>query len=151
MMKLPQANKPKAMPATFTIGYAGKTIDGFVGELLAAKVDRVVDVRALPLSRKKGFSKTSLGEALASKGIEYVHLREAGNPFRDQKGDIETCLALYAKHLDANPEVVTDVEAVLDGHRAALLCFEADACECHRSIIVDRLLTRNPKRTVRHL
>ena len=136
---------------TFTIGYAGKTVAEFVRLLDEAGVDRVVDVRALPLSRRRGFSKTALGAALAEHGIEYVHLRAAGNPFRDQKHDIKRCLGLYAGHLDANPEVVTEVERALHGHQAALLCFEADACECHRSIIVDRLLVNDPRRAVRHL
>lgn len=136
---------------TFTIGYAGRTVPEFVQLLEDAGVDRVVDVRALPLSRRKGFSKTALGAALAKHGIEYVHLRAAGNPFRDQKNDIKRCLTLYSGHLDKNPEVVTEVEAILNGHKAALLCFEADACECHRSIIVQRLLAKDPRRSVRHL
>lgn len=135
----------------FTIGYSGRTLDGFVSTLLDAKVDRVVDVRALPLSRRKGFSKTPLSEALTSKGIEYVHLREAGNPFRDQKNDISKCLVLYAGYIATNPGVVAKVEAALDGHRAALLCVEAKACECHRSVIVEGLIARNPTRTVSHL
>ena len=143
--------KPKAGPAVFTIGYAGKALDTFMKELLDAQVDRVVDVRALPLSRRKGFSKTPLSEALTGKGIEYVHLREAGNPFREQKGDLETTLGLYAAHLDTNPEVIVKVEAAIAGHRAALLCYEANASECHRSVIVSRLLARDPGRTVHHL
>lgn len=136
---------------TYTIGYAGRTLTEFVRLLEDSGVDRVVDVRALPLSRRKGFSKTALGATLAEHGIEYVHLRAAGNPFRDQKADIKRCLMLYSGHLDANPEVVTQVEDVLQGHNAALLCFEAEACDCHRSIIVERLRAKDPRRSVRHL
>jgi uncharacterized protein (DUF488 family) len=136
---------------TFTIGYAGKSLADFVKALHAAGVQRVVDVRALPLSRKKGFSKTSLGEALSKESIEYVHLRVAGNPYRDQKNDIKACLALYSSHVDEHPEVVEAVEAAVVGRRAALLCFEADACDCHRSEIVKRLTARDPRREVRHL
>lgn len=141
----------KTAPSTFTIGYEGKTVDRFMRQLEVAGVNRVVDVRALPLSRRRGFSKTALSEALASKGIEYVHLRQAGNPYRAEKDDIRKCLALYAAYLDATPGVVADVEAVLDGHRAALLCFEADPDECHRSIIAKRLTQRDPARKIRHL
>ena len=138
-------------PVTFTIGYAGRTLADFLDALVDAGVDRVVDIRALPLSRRKGFSKTALGDALAQKGIEYVHLRSAGNPYRDKKNDIERCLAMYAGHLDENPMVLDEVDAALDGHRAALLCVEAEACECHRSVIVDRLQGRHPRRVVRDL
>lgn len=147
MISMPSARSP----ATFTTGYAGKSLDTFMTELLGAEVDRVIDVRALPLSRRKGFSKTQLSEALAARGIEYIHLREAGNPFRDQKGDLDECLRLYARHLDASPEIIVNIEAALAGHRAALLCYEADARECHRSIIVSRLLARDPERPIHHL
>ena len=91
----------KTKTQTWTIGYAGRNAPEFVEVLTAAGVDLVVDVRALPLSRKKGFSKTSLRENLQAAGIEYLHLRSAGNPFRDQKHDVERCLGLYGQHLDA--------------------------------------------------
>lgn len=140
-----------ASDVTFTIGYAGKSVSEFVGALRRAGVERVVDVRALPLSRKKGFSKTALGQALSKADIEYVHLRVAGNPYRDQKADVARCLALYSSFVDEHPEVVQAVETAVDGRAAALLCFEADACECHRSVLIDRLKARNPRRRVRHL
>jgi uncharacterized protein (DUF488 family) len=119
--------------------------------LREAGVERVVDVRALPLSRRKGFSKTPLRQALSEGGIDYVHVRAAGNPFRGQKSDIKTCLALYTKHLDAHPEVLNEVEMAIKGHRAALLCVEGDVHSCHRSVLMDRLLARDPKRVVKHL
>jgi uncharacterized protein (DUF488 family) len=138
-------------PVTFTIGYEGKKLDEFLSLLVEAGVDRVVDVRALPLSRRKGFSKTPLGGALAANGIEYVHVRAAGNPHRDIKDDSERSLALYARHIDANPDVLVAIEAAIEGRRAALLCMEADAQRCHRSIIADRLCRRDPRRIVRNL
>ena len=133
------------------VGYSGKRIGGFVEILRAAGVDLVVDVRELPLSRAKGFSKSPLRAALADAGIEYVHLRAAGNPYRDRKSDIQTCLAMYASHIDSHPTVLDDVDRVIAGRRAALLCVEATACECHRSILADRLLRKHPGRTVQHL
>lgn len=136
---------------TFTIGYAGKSVDVFVQKLRAAGVKQVVDIRALPLSRKKGFSKTSLGSTLADADIEYLHLRVAGNPFRAQRANVAACLALYSKYVDDHPEVVDAVETAVHGGRVALLCFEAEACDCHRSVIVERLALRNPRQRVRHL
>lgn len=121
--------------AIFTIGYEGRSLDEFIGALRANKIDRVIDVRELPLSRRRGFSKSPLGEALAGEGIDYVHLRIAGNPYRALRDDIEKCLALYRTHLEASPEVIVDVRDAARGHRAALLCFERDAHTCHRSIL----------------
>ena len=140
-----------AKAVTFTIGYAGRTLGEFVAALVEAEVDRVIDVRELPLSRRKGFSKTLLSQALARRGIEYVHLRAAGNPYRDKKQDVEHCLALYAGHLDDHPAVLTEVNAAATGRRAALLCVEAEACHCHRSVIADRLRRLHPRRDVRNL
>jgi len=123
----------------------------FMEKLLKAGVDRVIDVRALPLSRRKGFSKTALGEALATNGIEYVHLREAGNPYRDKRNEIDKCLALYRGHLDRHPGIVDAVDDLLAGHKAALLCVEGAADRCHRSVLVERLRAKHPRRKVMHL
>ena len=64
----------------FTIGYEGTTMPEFVSALQAAGVQRVIDVRALPLSRRPGFSKSPLRAALEEAGIEYVHLKALGTP-----------------------------------------------------------------------
>lgn len=123
----------------FTVGYEGRDLAEFVAVLKAAGVDRVIDVRELPLSRRKGFSKTALSNALSDVGIGYVHLRSAGNPYRDQRADVARCLKLYAGHLQRSPEIVDEVLAAARGHRAALLCVERDACNCHRSVLAAQL------------
>src|SRR3569833_4579530 len=64
----------------FTIGYEGATMDEFIGALQRAGVKRIIDVRALPLSRRPGFSKTPLKGALDEAGIEYLHLKALGTP-----------------------------------------------------------------------
>lgn len=140
-----------ARRVAFTVGYEGRTIDEFIAILLRARVQRVVDVRALPLSRRRGFSKTALGKALTARGIEYLHVRAAGNPYRDLRQDPERCLSLYAKHLDGLPEVLDEVELAVNGRRSALLCFEARHDHCHRSVIAKRLGRRGSGRTVKHL
>ncbi len=45
------------------------------------------------MSRRKGYGKTALNEALGTAGIEYVHMRALGNPksFRDQIREILEC------------------------------------------------------------
>ncbi len=123
----------------------------FVRVLQDARVERVVDVRALPLSRRRGFSKTPLSRALAVEGIEYVHVRAAGNPYRDLRDEPERCLALYAAHLDGNPAVLVEVEEALNGSRSALLCMEANHEHCHRSVIAARLKRGSARGRVRHL
>src|SRR5437667_11304278 len=64
----------------FTIGYEGATAPEFIAALKKAGVERVIDIRALPLSRRPGFSKSPLKVALEDSGIEYVHLKALGTP-----------------------------------------------------------------------
>ena len=72
----------------FTLGYDGLTIDAFIARLQAAQVKTVVDVRELPLSRKKGFSKTAFCTALATHGIAYLHPPPWVAVRRSQKGQV---------------------------------------------------------------
>jgi uncharacterized protein (DUF488 family) len=58
----------------FTIGYEGATQAELIAALRAAGVARVIDVRAVPMSRKPGFSKNVLAAGLAEAGFDYVHL-----------------------------------------------------------------------------
>jgi uncharacterized protein (DUF488 family) len=134
--------------ALFTIGYEGRSVDELIAELVGAGVQRVIDIRALPLSRRRGFSKTPLREALAGAGIDYVHLKEAGNPYRELRDDPERCLALYRAHLDESPQVVAQVQDAAAGRRAALLCLEREPEVCHRSIVAAALAKRMKTRPV---
>jgi uncharacterized protein (DUF488 family) len=68
------------MSVLYTIGYEGADIDRFIATLKAVEVTVVADVRAVALSRKRGFSKTALRARLAAEGIAYVHLVELGDP-----------------------------------------------------------------------
>jgi hypothetical protein len=64
----------------FTISYEGRTADDLPASMAASGVTTVIDVRDLPLSRKRGFSKTALASLLAQSGVDYVHERGLGNP-----------------------------------------------------------------------
>lgn len=135
----------------FSVGYEGRELDDFVALLVRSGVERIVDVRALPLSRRRGFSKTPLKKALAARGIDYVHLRDAGNPYRDLRDDPARSLRLYEKYLDAHPAVLDDVEEALSERSAALLCLEARPEHCHRSVISKKLGARRPRWKITHL
>ncbi len=68
------------MKEVATIGYQGTTVQDFLRTLKKAKVDLVVDVRAVASSRLPGFSKSRLAANLAEAGIDYEHLRSLGTP-----------------------------------------------------------------------
>lgn len=125
----------------FTIGYEGATMDEFLGALREAKVERVIDVRALPLSRRPGFSKTPLRNALAEVGIDYVHLRALGTPAdgraaarAGQKAELER---IYAGQLELPEAMVAadEMKRLAAEKPSALLCFERDPACCHRTLL----------------
>ncbi|WP_260598981.1 DUF488 family protein [Sphingomonas endolithica] len=126
----------------FTIGYEATTMADFLAALSKAGVKRVIDVRALPLSRRPGFSKTSLAASLFEAGIGYVHLKALGTPKpgRDaaKKGDVATLEAVYAEQLEL-PEAQVQAAQMLElaaEMPSALLCFERDPCHCHRTLLL---------------
>lgn len=131
-------------PPLFTIGYEGRALDELLAMLRAERIERVIDIRELPLSRRRGFSKTPLGEALRAVGIEYVHLKAAGNPYRKQKDTLPRAqlLAKYKTHIAKADAVVDEVAATARGARAALLCYEHEPAECHRSLLAPRVAAK---------
>jgi uncharacterized protein (DUF488 family) len=125
----------------FTIGYEGVTMDEFLSALRDAGVERVIDVRALPLSRRPGFSKTPLKNALAEAGIEYVHLRALGTPSEGRSaaraGHQAKLESIYAAQLYL-PEAIDaaeEMKALAAERPSALLCFERDPGGCHRTLL----------------
>lgn len=120
-----------------SIGYEGRTPHQFVALLEAHSVRKVLDVRELPLSRRKGFSKTPLSKLLRARGIAYEHLRAAGNPHRRLKATPAKCLALYSQHIAKHPDVVDLVRDALQDGPVAVLCFERAHDACHRSRLLD--------------
>ena len=126
----------------FTIGYEGATMADFLAALTAAGVERVIDVRALPLSRRPGFSKSTLAASLAEVGIDYVHLKALGTPKpgRDaaKKGDRATLEKVYAGQLhlsEAQAQAARMLELAAE-KPSALLCFERDPAICHRTLLL---------------
>jgi uncharacterized protein (DUF488 family) len=126
----------------FTIGYEGVTQAEFLAALIAAGVKRLIDVRAVPNSRRPGFSKTPLRNALAEVGIDYVHLRALGTPADGRAaaraGRHEELRRIYAGQLEL-PEAMVQAAQMVDLARelpSALLCFEREPEHCHRSLLL---------------
>lgn len=120
-----------------SVGYERRSIDELIQILKIQGIRRLLDIREYPHSRKKGFSKTSLSETLKGAGIEYVHLREAGNPYFKQR-DLTQCLALYRAYLDDHLELVEQIASEIRGV-TAVLCYERRHQDCHRSILISAL------------
>jgi len=130
------------MQTLFTIGYQQAKPDAVLGELKRAKIDLLVDIRAVAASRRPGFSKRQLAAALDEAGIAYIHLQKLGTPAEGRQaaraGDFEALWRIYDKHIKT-PEAQAALGELLalikSGKRVCLLCYERDPNECHRSRI----------------
>ncbi|BBF69123.1 DUF488 domain-containing protein [Sphingobium sp. 3R8] len=130
----------------FTIGYEGVTQPELVAALQAAGVRLLADVRAVPLSRRPGFSKNILAAGLRDAGIDYVGLKALGTPAEGREAARKhqhTRLAdIYARQLDL-PEAIVQAEQLKEMAAetpTALLCFERDPSGCHRSLLIDAVM-----------
>lgn len=127
-------------PSLLTIGYEGLSIEAFIDRLKEVRVSLVVDVRELPLSRKKGFSKSSFRERLAAERIGYQHLPALGcpRPVRDRyksDGDWQAYTRAFLAYLATQRVEVFNLAETARESRACLVCYEADHAVCHRTYV----------------
>lgn len=137
----------------FTIGYEGATLDDFTATLKCAGVRFVVDIRDRPQSRRPGFSKTALAEALDESGIRYVHLGDLGDPKpgRDaaRAGDFTTFRRIFGGVLasDIGRLAIETVAKWAMEDNVCLLCYERNPDECHRKLVAHAVETITQERT----
>jgi uncharacterized protein (DUF488 family) len=136
------------MSVVYTIGYEGTDIDRFVATLRTVGVTMLADVRAVAVSRKKGFSKNGLRARLEAEGITYLHLVELGDPKlgRDaaragKYGEFRRIFSAHLKTADAVGALKV-LDEMVRQDAVCLLCFERDPATCHRRLIADRLKVR---------
>ncbi|MEZ0167243.1 DUF488 family protein [Microvirga sp. TS319] len=136
-------------PQVFTIGYEGADLDRFLARLKDAGVETLADVRAVALSRKRGFSKSALREGLLGQGIGYEHFIKLGTPKAGRQaaraGDGDLMRRIYCDEVLSTEDAQKafhDLEALAASGPICLLCFERDPANCHRRVLAQRLASR---------
>ncbi|QCX28954.1 DUF488 family protein [Nocardioides jishulii] len=129
-----------------SVGYEGRGIDDFVAALVEAGVQTVADVRLNAISRKAGFSKTRLRDALAAAGIDYRHMRSLGNARENRspfwEGRVDEGRRVFRQAI-TSPEAESslhELSALVRDQVVAVLCFETDVEKCHRKVIIDEIV-----------
>lgn len=144
---------PKAL---LTIGYEGSTIGDVLTALQAAQVGLLLDVRAVPQSRKPGFSKRQLAAGLDEVGVRYVHLQGLGTPKpgRDaaRAGHPDRMEVIFLEHMKSDRAQADLAQAKLLAReqRACLLCFERDPAQCHRRLVAE-MVSAETQQPIIHL
>jgi uncharacterized protein (DUF488 family) len=133
------------MKTLFTIGYEGSSPADLFGSLRRSGVKLLIDVRDVPISRKRGFSKTALSEGLSAAGIGYLHLKGLGDPKPGRVAAREGRFADFRRIFGAHMKTTTAQQALREAVVAAsksvacLLCFEKNHINCHRCIVAESM------------
>ena len=129
----------------FTIGYEKLDQKQFMVHLSNHGVEVVADIRKLPVSRKKGFSKTALGETLNYKGIDYLNYQALGasKEMRNElykSGDYDRFFKKYQDNISDKSDHLKSIYSFIErGKKVALLCFERDPLTCHRKVVAEEI------------
>ncbi|OGT76276.1 MAG: hypothetical protein A2W76_05695 [Gammaproteobacteria bacterium RIFCSPLOWO2_12_47_11] len=131
------------MKKLYTIGYEGIKLDDFLETLDKAQIDVLLDIREFPISRRKGFSKNILCEALAEFDIDYRHEKRLGSPKNirhklRKDHDYEAFFKAFGRYLQKQNGLLQELTEELSGN-IALMCYEKDHTLCHRLPVVDAL------------
>jgi uncharacterized protein (DUF488 family) len=130
--------------ALFTIGYQQHSLDSLVQSLSENGIQVLMDVRQNASSRKAGFSKARLGDAITGAGITYVHRPDLGTPssiraIYRRSGNVSEALAAYEQYISSNLDAIQALVKVARTKRVCLLCLETDHDMCHRGVIARKL------------
>lgn len=133
------------MSVVYTIGYEGVDILTFIRTLKIVGIDAIADVRDVPFSRKKGFSKAPLQSILLENNIKYLPFRNLGDPKSGRDAAKTKNYKLFEKifcthlKLEEPQKALIELASYAKNMKVCLLCFERDYKTCHRYIIAKEL------------
>lgn len=132
------------LPFLYTIGYEGRTLNEFVGQLKEFDISILVDVRENPFSRKKGFSKTPLSQYLKEYDIEYLHLKTLGSPkpLRQKlrlDGNYDYFFEEYSKYIKSQMRIIEELYRIILTKICCIMCYEREPQDCHRFIVAQEI------------
>jgi uncharacterized protein (DUF488 family) len=127
-----------------TIGYQQRDGIELVQALVEARVDFLIDIRAVPMSRRPDFRKARLTAFLEEAGIRYVGMPGLGTPkfLRDKLArdkNYDEFFEVFREHLKTVAIQVESLARLVERKRVSLLCFERNPNECHRLAVADRV------------
>jgi len=148
------------MPTVFTLGHSTRDLADFSRVLQAHEIRLLVDIRAMPASRRHPhFNRDHLELWLPEIGADYLHEKDLGGK-RGPRMPIsesphvairEEAFRNYADYM-LSPRFERAVERLVKmaaARRAAIMCAERDYLQCHRRLVSDYLLAQG--HTVLHI
>lgn len=118
----------------YSMGYVGmgRRLPKVLVSLAARGATRLLDVRFRPTSPYPGYRKAAIRDACDHAGLEYIHAKDLGNPFhQDKVGG----LARFEEHYHARRNAMDfALDRFVGDHIPILLCGCADHERCHRRV-----------------
>jgi uncharacterized protein (DUF488 family) len=130
-------------PDFYTVGYERLSLDELLSILQGSGVRCLIDVRARPWSRVTDYNKEALEEKLPEHekktgyAIKYVSMPSVGNPYRDSAWKEE-----YGQMISGKSFELEKLRLAISECLSALMCYEKDPGDCHRSILADLIKNR---------
>jgi uncharacterized protein (DUF488 family) len=131
-------------PTVWTVGHSNHEFGGFAHLVAGQRIEFLVDVRSYPYSRfAPHFNREELEGAMAAHGVGYLFLGEelGGRPTREEHYDADGH-ALYGL-MSEEERFKAAVDRLIRGahrHRIALVCSEGNPQDCHRRLLVGKVL-----------
>jgi len=128
----------------FTLGYEGLKTDDLISHLKQKNVEILVDVREIPWSRKRGFSKSQLEAILQKHGIRYVHMKKLGSPSAIRKrvkeeSNYDYFFNAYKNYVATQIDELKNLQRMTEKAVCCLMCYERNVEMCHRKIIASEV------------
>jgi uncharacterized protein (DUF488 family) len=139
----------------YTVGHGARPLDAFLEILAHANIDRLIDVRTAPGSRKHPhFGKDALADSLERAGVAYVWRKELGGWRKPRPDSRHTALRSpgfrgYADHMETAEFRATRDWLLGTDVPTAVMCAESLWWRCHRRMLADALLAAGA--TVAHI
>lgn len=131
----------------YTVGYQGVDVDTLAWAARSAGVTMVVDTRRHPTSRRPSFRREALRRSLAAHGVRYVSEPLLGVPKKIRplaRTRPSLFQVAYRGVLSRAARALEDTVRLASVETIALLCFEAESRECHRSLLADAMAASAP-------
>jgi uncharacterized protein (DUF488 family) len=134
----------------WTVGHSNVPFEVLLDSLRGADIERVVDVRRFPRSRRHPqFNIDALAASLDEAGIAYEHCPSLGGrrePLEDSPnaGLRDDGFRGFADYMGAGEfkDALSELVRTSTLNRTAIMCAEALPWRCHRSLIADALVAR---------
>lgn len=128
----------------FTIGYESLKTEDFIARLKENDIEILVDVREIPWSRKRDFSKSQLENLIGQYDIKYIHIQKFGSPSVLRKkvredNNYKQFFIEYKNYLKTQIDELRKFHEILEKSVCCLMCFEKNVEICHRKIIVSEI------------